>query len=54
MIAPLARASVAVGIDALFLEVHPDPELAPCDGANMLPLSQLEPLLRDLLALRGA
>ncbi len=52
MIAPLARAAVAVGVDALFLEVHPDPGQAPCDGANMLPLSRLEGLLRDLVAIR--
>ena len=52
MVPVLARAAVAVGIDALFLEVHPDPDRAPCDGANMLALEDLEPLLRGLLALR--
>ncbi len=52
MVPTLARAAVAVGIDALFLEVHPDPDRAPCDGSNMLPLAELEPLLRGLLALR--
>ena len=51
MVPTLARAAVAVGIDALFLEVHPDPDRAPCDGSNMLPLDQLEPLLTGLLAL---
>jgi 2-dehydro-3-deoxyphosphooctonate aldolase (KDO 8-P synthase) len=53
MVPVLARAAVAVGIDALFLEVHPDPDRAPCDGSNMLALDDLEPLLEDLLALRG-
>ncbi len=50
----LARAAVAAGADGLYLEVHPDPESAPSDGANMLPLSQLEPLLEGLLAVREA
>ena len=45
----LARAAVAVGIDALFLEVHPDPERAPCDGPNSLPLEGLKPLLRGIV-----
>ena len=48
----LARAAVAAGADGLYLEVHPDPGSAPSDGANMLPLSELEPLLEGLLALR--
>ena len=47
----LARAAVAVGIAGLFLEVHPDPDNAPCDGPNMLPLKALPPLLRTLKAL---
>jgi 2-dehydro-3-deoxyphosphooctonate aldolase (KDO 8-P synthase) len=50
----LARAAVAVGVDALFLEVHEDPDSAPSDGPNMLPLDALDPLLRELLALRAA
>jgi len=50
----LARAAVAAGIDGLFLEVHPDPDLAPCDGPNMLPLDELEPLLGTLLAIHEA
>ena len=49
---PLARAAVAVGIDALFLETLPNPDDSPSDAANMLPLSRVEPLLRQLLALR--
>lgn len=44
-IAHLARAGAAVGIDALFLEVHPDPDSAPSDAASMLHLDQLEGLL---------
>jgi 2-dehydro-3-deoxyphosphooctonate aldolase (KDO 8-P synthase) len=45
---------VAAGIDALFMEVHPDPDQALCDGPNSLPLTALEPLLRRLLAIRRA
>jgi 2-dehydro-3-deoxyphosphooctonate aldolase (KDO 8-P synthase) len=48
----LASAAIAVGIDALFLEVHENPEVALSDGPNMVPLAQLEPLLRQLLAIR--
>jgi 2-dehydro-3-deoxyphosphooctonate aldolase (KDO 8-P synthase) len=47
----LARAGVAAGVDALFMEVHPDPEHALCDGPNSLPLDQVLPLWRDLKAL---
>jgi 2-dehydro-3-deoxyphosphooctonate aldolase (KDO 8-P synthase) len=47
----LARAGVAVGVDALFMEVHPDPEKALCDGPNSLPLGEVLPLWRDLKAL---
>jgi len=47
----LARAAAAVGIDALFLEVHPHPEGALSDSASMLPLDQLDRLLRQVLAL---
>jgi 2-dehydro-3-deoxyphosphooctonate aldolase (KDO 8-P synthase) len=51
---PLVLAAVAAGADGLFLEVHPDPHSAPSDGANMLRLDQLRPLLRDVLAVRTA
>ena len=51
---PLVRASVAAGCDGLFLEVHPDPGSAPSDGATMLPLDQLKPLLESVLAIRAA
>jgi 2-dehydro-3-deoxyphosphooctonate aldolase (KDO 8-P synthase) len=47
----LARAAVAVGVAAVFIETHQDPGRAPSDGPNMLPLSSLEALLRELLDL---
>lgn len=50
----LARAAVAVGVDGLFMEVHPDPDHARCDGPNSLPLAQVEGVLRQLLAVRQA
>jgi 2-dehydro-3-deoxyphosphooctonate aldolase (KDO 8-P synthase) len=53
-VAPLARAAVAAGIDALFLEVHPDPDRAPSDGPNMIPLEALPPLLQTLRRVREA
>jgi 2-dehydro-3-deoxyphosphooctonate aldolase (KDO 8-P synthase) len=51
MVAPLARAAVAVGVDALFLELHPDPERAPCDGASQLGFAAFEALLGELSSL---
>ncbi|MGL4397739.1 MAG: 3-deoxy-8-phosphooctulonate synthase [Hyphomicrobium sp.] len=47
----LARAAVAVGVAGLFIETHQDPDRAPSDGPNMVPLSQFEGLVRDLLAI---
>jgi 2-dehydro-3-deoxyphosphooctonate aldolase (KDO 8-P synthase) len=47
----LARAAVAAGVDAVFMEVHPCPDKALCDGPNCWPLDQLEPLLKTLRAL---
>ncbi len=47
----LARAAVAAGADGVFLEVHPDPQKALCDGPNSWPLDRLEALLNDLLAI---
>ncbi|MCX5894488.1 MAG: 3-deoxy-8-phosphooctulonate synthase [Proteobacteria bacterium] len=47
-VAPLARAAAAVGIDALFLEVHENPDQALCDGPNSLPLSDLPLLLKEI------
>ena len=54
MVEPLARGAVAVGIDALFLETHPEPEKSPSDAANMLPLDQLERVLTKILRIREA
>ena len=47
-VAPLTRAAVAVGVDALFMEVHPDPDQAPSDGPNMLRLDTLPDLLEQV------
>ena len=46
----LARAAVAVGVAGVFIETHPDPDSAPSDGPNMVPLHQFEGLLRTLMA----
>jgi 2-dehydro-3-deoxyphosphooctonate aldolase (KDO 8-P synthase) len=46
----LARAAVAVGVAGVFIETHPDPDRAPCDGPNMVPLREFEGLLRRLMA----
>ncbi len=54
LIEPLARAAVAVGVDALFFEVHDDPERAPCDGPNQLRLEDFPGLLDRLLTLDRA
>jgi 2-dehydro-3-deoxyphosphooctonate aldolase (KDO 8-P synthase) len=48
MVAPLARASVAAGADGVFMEVHPDPDKALCDGPNCLALNDLEALAANL------
>lgn len=50
----LAKAAIAVGVDALFMEVHPDPENAKCDGPNMVKLSDLEELLTKLVDIYNA
>jgi 2-dehydro-3-deoxyphosphooctonate aldolase (KDO 8-P synthase) len=44
-VAPLALAACAVGTDGLFLETHPDPDHAPSDGPNMVPLDALDDLV---------
>ena len=49
-VAVLARAAVAVGVACVFMETHPDPDRAPSDGPNMVPLKTFEPLLAELLA----
>ena len=46
----LARAAVAIGVAAVFMEAHPDPDNAPSDGPNMIPFDQIEDLVRDLMA----
>jgi 2-dehydro-3-deoxyphosphooctonate aldolase (KDO 8-P synthase) len=53
-VAPLARAAVAFGVDALFLETHPRPSEAASDGASMLPLAELDDLLSECVAIRAA
>ena len=47
----LARAAVAVGVAGVFAETHPDPDKAPSDGPNMIPLKQFEAFVRDLMAI---
>ncbi|MCA9216938.1 MAG: 3-deoxy-8-phosphooctulonate synthase [Planctomycetales bacterium] len=54
MVAPLARAATAVGIDGLFLETHPDPDQSPSDGPNMVPLAEFGALLDQILNIRKA
>jgi 2-dehydro-3-deoxyphosphooctonate aldolase (KDO 8-P synthase) len=51
MVPVLARAAVAVGVAGVFIETHQDPDNAPSDGPNMVPLDKLEGLLRTLMAL---
>ncbi len=51
MVEPLARAAVAMGIDAVFFETHPDPSQSPSDGPNMIPLDQFDALIARLLEL---
>ncbi len=54
LIETVAKAGIAVGADGLFIETHPTPETAKSDGANMLPLHRLEPMLERLLRIRQA
>ena len=54
MVEPLARAAIALGAEGLFTETHPDPDQSPSDGANMIPLRQIESVMRRLLAIRQA
>jgi 2-dehydro-3-deoxyphosphooctonate aldolase (KDO 8-P synthase) len=51
MVPVLARAAVAVGVAGVFIETHEDPDNAPSDGPNMVPLDKLEGLLKTLIAL---
>ncbi|TWU24699.1 3-deoxy-8-phosphooctulonate synthase [Bythopirellula polymerisocia] len=54
MVEPLARAALALGAEGLFTETHPNPEQSPSDGPNMIPLGQIETVMRRLLAIRQA
>lgn len=53
LVAPLARAAVACGVDALFLETHPEPDRALSDGPSMVPLGEMAGLLRTCCALHA-
>ena len=53
-VAPLARAAVAVGIDGLFVEAHPDPENAPCDGPSQVDFETLDRLLGEITTIERA
>ena len=50
----LAKAAVSIGVDALFMEVHPDPDNALSDGPNMVKLDDMEELLTKLIKVRNA
>lgn len=54
LIETIAKAAIAVGADGIFIETHPNPAVAKSDGANMLPLDQLEGLLEKLIRIRKA
>lgn len=54
LIETISKAAIAVGADGLFIETHPQPSVAKSDGANMLPLDQLEGLLEKLIRIRQA
>ena len=54
LIPTIAKAAVAVGVDGLFIETHPRPSQAKSDGANMLQLDHMEPLLEKLVKVRRA
>ena len=53
MVAPLARAAVATGVDALFIETHPEPDSAPCDGPCQIRVEDLDRLLADVCAIQA-
>jgi 2-dehydro-3-deoxyphosphooctonate aldolase (KDO 8-P synthase) len=53
-VAPLARAAAAVGIDALFMEIHEDPSVARSDGPNSLDFAMADRVLTEVLAVRRA
>ena len=53
LVEPLARAAAAIGIDGVFFETHPDPDLSPSDGPNMVPLSQFRSVLERVLQIHA-
>ncbi|MGE4651116.1 MAG: 3-deoxy-8-phosphooctulonate synthase [Myxococcota bacterium] len=53
-VAPFARAAAAIGVDALFIETHPHPDQAPCDGACQIRLEELDRLVSEVCAIRTA
>ena len=53
MVEPLARAAVAMGVDGLFIETHPNPVQSPSDGPNMIPLNEMKTLLQRLTKIRA-
>ena len=54
LVIPLARAAVAAGIDALFIETHPDIEAAPCDGPSQISYEELDQLLAEVRSIDTA
>ncbi len=54
MVEPLARAAMALGAEGLFCETHPNPDRSPSDGANMIPLAEMEATMRRVVAIRQA
>ncbi|MFA7117107.1 MAG: 3-deoxy-8-phosphooctulonate synthase [Bacteroidales bacterium] len=54
MISTVCRAGIAIGVDGLFIETHPDPSVAKSDGANMLKLDKMEALIKSLIPIRKA
>ena len=54
LISTIAKAGMAAGVDGIFIETHPDPANALSDGANMLPLNELNALLAKLIKIRKA
>jgi len=50
---PLSRAAVAAGIDGLFMEVHPNPDKALCDGPNSIALSDVRTMLEQIVRIRA-
>lgn len=54
LIETIAKAGIAVGVDGIFIETHPEPSIAKSDGANMLNMSKMESLLKNLIRIRQA